>query len=128
MTLISRDSGTENSSTIYLGSQMSSEIAKQISGLIAENQKGGNALHEAEVKLAHAENELDLIEQRAFIKHEGTVADRTAMARLAAAEARLQRDLRKAEANRIRVKIRSLESSLMALGTQVKLIQSEMKI
>ena len=107
---------------------MLSEIQNQITELISENQKGYNALHEAEVKLAHAEHELDLIEQRAFIKHEGTVADRTAMARLAAADSRLERDLRKAEANRIRVKIRSLESALMAMGTQVKLIQSEMEL
>ena len=107
---------------------MLSEIQQQIMELIAENRKGYNALHEAEVKLAHAEHDLDLIEQKAFIKHEGTVADRTAMARLAAADSRLERDLRKAEANRIRVKIKSLETALMALGTQVKLIQSEMKL
>lgn len=104
------------------------EIAKQIADLTAENNKGADALYDAEVKLAHAENELDLIEQRAFIKAEGTVADRTALARLEAAESRLQRDLRKAEANRIRVKIKALESALMAAATQAKLIASEMKM
>jgi hypothetical protein len=107
---------------------MLSEIQRQINDLITENSKGYNALHEAEVKLAHAEHELDSVEQRSFIKHQGTVADRNALARLEAADARLQRDLRKAEANRIRLKIRSLETALMALGTQVKLIQSEMKL
>jgi len=107
---------------------MLSEIQRQITDLIAENQKGSTALYEAEVKLAQAEHELDSVEQRSFIKHEGTVADRTALARLEAAEVRLQRDLRKAEANRIRLKIRSLETALMAMGTQVKLMQSEMKL
>ncbi len=107
---------------------MLSELQKQIYELIAENAKGYNALHEAEVKLAHAEHELDNIEQRAFIKHEGTVADRNALARLEAADSRLQRDLRKAEANRIRLKIKSLETALMALGTQAKLLQSELKL
>ena len=104
------------------------DIARQIAELTAENSRGADALYEAEVRLAEAENELDLVEQRAFIKAEGTVADRTALARLEAAEARLQRDLRKAEANRIRVKIKALETSIMAAATQAKLIASELKV
>ena len=71
---------------------------------------------------------MDLIEQRAFIKAQGTVADRTALARLEAADARLERDLAKAKANRVRVKIKALETSIMATATQAKLIQSEMKL
>ena len=78
--------------------------------------------------MAEADHALDLIEQRAFIKHQGTVADRNAVARLEAADARLQRDLRKAEANRIRMKIKALETAIMASATQAKLIQSELKI
>jgi hypothetical protein len=104
-----------------------SEIQKQLAELTAENSKGYEALYEAEVKLAHAEHELDNIEQRAFIKHQGTVADRNALARLEAADSRLQRDLRKAEANRIRLKIKSLETAIMASGTQAKLVQSELR-
>lgn len=105
-----------------------SEIARQIAELTAENNRGAEALYEAEVKLAQAEHDLDLIEQRAFIRVQGTVADRTAIARLEAADARLQRDLRKAEANRIRVKIKALETAIMAAATQAKLIQSEIKL
>lgn len=104
------------------------EIAKQIADLTTENSRGAEALYEAEVRLAEAEHELDLVEQRAFIKAQGTVADRTALARLEAAESRLQRDLRKAEANRIRVKIKALESALMAAATQAKLVASEMRL
>jgi hypothetical protein len=40
----------------------------------------------------------------------------------------LQRDLRKAEANRIKMKIKSLESALMALATQAKLIGVETRL
>lgn len=105
-----------------------SEIQKQLAELTAENSKGADALYEAEVRLAEAEHELDLIEQRAFIKHQGTVADRTAIARLEAADARLSRDLRRAELNRIKQKIRTLESNLMAVATQAKLVQSEMRL
>lgn len=104
------------------------EIQQQIAELIAENRKGANALFEAEVALAEAENNLDLIEQKAFIGAEGSVADRTAIAKLKAAEARLQRDLRKAEANRVKVKIKQIETALMALATQAKLVQTEVKL
>ncbi len=105
-----------------------SEITEQLSQLMAENRRGVEALFAAEVALAEAEHALDLVEQRAFIKNEGTVADRTALARLESADARLQRDLRKAEANRIKVKIKSLESALMALATQAKLIGVETRL
>jgi hypothetical protein len=50
------------------------------------------------------------------------------MARLDAADARLQRDLRRAEANRVKVKIKGLESALMAVATQAKLIGVESKL
>lgn len=104
-----------------------SQVIEEIARLTQENSRGADALYQAEVKLAEAEHDLDLIEQKAFIKTEGTVADRTALARLEAADARLQRDLRRAELNRIKVKIKTIETSLMAMGTQVKLMQAEMK-
>lgn len=103
------------------------EIASEIAHLTAENSRGADVLYEAEVELAKAENELDLVEQRAFIKAQGTVADRTAIARLEAAQARLDRDLAKAKANRIRVKIKGLETAIMAAATQAKLINSELR-
>lgn len=105
-----------------------SEIARQIAELTAENAKGADALYEAEVELAQAENKLDLVEAKAFMKHQGTVADRTALSRLDAAEARLERDLAKAKANRIRTKIKALETAIMASATQAKLLQSELKL
>ena len=103
------------------------EIQKQLAELTAENSKGSEALFDAEVKLAQAEHDLDLIEQKAFIRSQGTVADRTALARLEASDARLARDLAKAQANRIRMKIKGLETAIMASATQAKLIQSELR-
>lgn len=106
---------------------MLSEIQTQIAELIAENSKGATALFEAERLLAEAEYTLDTTEQKAFIAAEGTVADRTAIARLKSAEARLQRDLRRAEMTRVKVKIKQIETALMALATQAKLIGVEFK-
>lgn len=104
-----------------------SQIVQEIAQLTQENSKGAEALYEAEVRLAEAEHTLDTVEQKAFIKAQGTVADRQALARLEAADARLQRDLRRAELNRIKMKIKNIETSLMGLGTQVKLMQAEMR-
>lgn len=101
------------------------DLQIQIAELIQENQKGTNALFDAEKALVEAEYKLDTIEQKAFIKSQGTVADRTALSRLEASEARLERDLRKAELNRIKTKIKAIETALMALGTQVKLMGVE---
>ena len=104
------------------------EIQQALAGLIAENQRGANALFESEKALAEAEYELDQIEQKAFIRAEGTVKDREAIARLESADKRLQRDLRRAEHQRIKVKIKAIETGIMALATQAKLVQSEIRI
>jgi NADPH-dependent 7-cyano-7-deazaguanine reductase QueF-like protein len=105
-----------------------SEIAQQLAELIAENQRGATALFETEKALAEAEHDLDTQESKSFLKAQGTVADRQALARLESAQARLQRDLRKAEHNRVKVKIKGIETAIMALATQAKLIQSEAKL
>ena len=104
------------------------EIQRQIAELIAENSKGSTALFDAEKLLAEAEYELDTIEAKAFISAEGSVADRQAIARLKSAQVRLERDLRKAELNRIKVKVKSIETALMALATQAKLMQADLRL
>jgi hypothetical protein len=103
------------------------EIQRQIAELIAENSKGSSALFEAEKALAEADYELDTAESKAFISAEGSVADRTAIARLKSAQVRLERDLRRAELNRIKLKVKTIETALMALATQAKLIQAELR-
>ena len=104
------------------------DLIQQLSELTQETKRGHQVLYEAEVALAHAEHDLDTVEQKEFIKATGTVADRTALARLASAENRLQRDLRRAEVNRIKVKVKGLESQLMAVATQAKLLGVETRI
>ena len=105
-----------------------SELIQELATLTAENKRGVEALFAAEVALAEAEHELDLVEQKSFIRNQGTIADRTALAKLDSADARLQRDLKRAELNRIKMKVKALESALMAVATQAKLLQAEIKI
>lgn len=103
-------------------------ISGQIVALVAENQRGVTAVFEAESKLAHCEYDLDLKEQTAFIKAEGNIAERNAIAKLESAELRLQRDLARAELNRIKLKLKAVESALMANATQAKLLMVEARL
>jgi hypothetical protein len=104
------------------------EIQKQLAELIQENSRGSTALFDAEKALAEAEYALDTAEQKSYIKAQGTVRDREAIAKLESADLRLARDLRKAELNRIKQKIRAIETASMVLATQAKLMQQESRL
>ena len=107
---------------------MPSEIISSLAELTALNKKGVEALFVAEQELAEAEHQLDLVESRAFLSADGSVAERQAKAKLEAAEARLARDLAKAGVGRIKMKLRGLESEVMSLATMAKIAQAEMKL
>ncbi len=107
---------------------MPSNIIKELQELTQTNRKGVDALFEAESELAEKENELDKVESKAFLESQGTVADRQALARLEASDARFERDLAKAKVNRIKVKLKVIESELMAQATMSKMLQAEMKL
>ena len=102
-----------------------SQVIQELRRIQMEASKGSQALYEAEVAFAEAESEYEIVLQRAFIASEGTVADRTAVSRLQAAEARLRADLRKAEVNRIKQKLKSLE--LAQMSTQTIARQTELE-
>jgi len=107
---------------------MPSNIVRELQELTQTNRKGVEALFEAENDLAEAEHNLDLIENKAFLAAQGTVADRQALARLEAVDARLARDIAKAKVNRVRTKMRVIDSELMAQATMSKIMQAEMKL
>jgi hypothetical protein len=71
---------------------------------------------------------LDTSEASAFLAGTGSVAERQARAKLECAEIRFERDLAKAQVNRVRTKLRVIESALMAQATMSKLMQAEMKL
>ena len=105
-----------------------SQIMSELAELTQLNRKGIDALYEAESELAEADHRLDTIEAKAFLEAQGTVADRQALARLEAADARLERDLARAKLNRVKTKIRVLESEIMTVATRAKMMQAEMKL
>ena len=104
------------------------EIQQALAELTQLNKRGVEALFEAEEELAYAENDLDTVEAKAFLDAEGSVAERQSRAKLVAADARLRRDLAKASVSRIKTKLRSVESELMAQATLAKIMQAEMKL
>lgn len=105
-----------------------SEIARELMELTQTNRKGVDALYEAETVLARAEADLDKAEANAFIQASGSVAERQALSKLEVSQLRFKRDLAKAQVNRVRQKIRAIESEIMAQATIAKLMQAEMKL
>jgi hypothetical protein len=105
-----------------------SRIVEELSSLTAMSRKGVEALYEAEIGLARAEADLDKAESHAFISGTGSVAEKQAQAKLACSELRFERDLAKAQVNRIRMKLRTIESEIMAQATMSKILQAEMKL
>jgi hypothetical protein len=105
-----------------------SDVIIELNRLTKDLSNGYTALYDAECKLAEAELDLDTVEQKAFLNAQGTVADRQSLARLESAQNRFQRDLRRAEVNRIKTKIKSLESALTASQTMARLLEAESKL
>lgn len=107
---------------------MFKDIQNELANLTAESSRGPDHLFNAMTELARLEHELDTIEQKAFLDAQGTVADRQAIARLAAAQARFERDIAKAKLERIKLKVRVLDTNIGALQTQARLVQAEVKL
>jgi len=91
---------------------------------IQKSQSGGaNALYDAEIKLAEAEDALTRAEALTFIEADGSVADRTAISKIKSANERLARDIAKAEVNRVKSKIKQLESAAVIVSVMAKQIE-----
>ena len=102
-------------------------VVADLAHIRAEVQRGISVLYDAECKLADAENAYERELQLAFINAQGTVADRTAISRLQASEKRLQADLAKAEWNRVKAKLKALETAQMGIQTSARLMETELK-
>lgn len=102
-------------------------IIQELSHIRAEVARGIQVLYDTECKLADAENAYERELQLAFINAQGTVADRTAISRLQASDKRLQADLAKAEWNRVKAKLKALETAQMGIQTSARLMETELK-
>ena len=103
-----------------------SNVISELQRIQSELERAPEALFLAETKLANAENELDKVESLAMLRSEaGTIAEKQMVAKLESAEARLDRDLARAEVNRVKTKLKVLESAAVAtavIARQVELM------
>jgi hypothetical protein len=102
-------------------------IIQELSLIRHEVQKGIAVLYDTECKVADAENAYERELQLSFINAQGTVADRQAVSRLQAADKRLAADLAKAEWNRVKAKLKALETAQMGIQTSARLMETELK-
>ena len=87
--------------------------------------RGSSAIYTAEVKAETADLAAQKAEDIAFLSGEGSVDARKAQARIAAETELLERAVTRAEWNRVKTKIRALESALMSYQAELKYMQAE---
>jgi multidrug efflux pump subunit AcrA (membrane-fusion protein) len=86
-------------------------------------EKGVQAIYDAEVKVAEAEAKLDSEYAKAYIRHSGTVALREQLAALDSAPFRLDRDIARAELNRVKLKMKSISDAMVAVSVIAKQVE-----
>lgn len=100
------------------------QVIAELRRIQGESSKAPEAIFQAELKLAEAERTAEVALQKAFIAAQGTVADRTAVSRLQAADARFDADVARAELNRVKAKAKQLADAgvlVSVMGRQVEL-------
>ena len=98
-------------------------IIAELEAILAEQAGGANALYDAEVKLAKAEDELNRLEALTFIEANGSIELRKSIAKIKSADLALARDIARAEVNRIKSKIKQLESAAVIVSVMAKQIE-----
>ena len=101
------------------------EIRTTILGLTREQSRGPDAHYEAELAAERAEDEYDSKYDRAFLDAEGNIEERKAQARLVTREAREAAYVARAAHNRVKLKMKQLDASVMANMAVLKSVMAE---
>lgn len=99
-------------------------IIAKLNELIQNGEKGVNALYDAEFKVADKDLAYEKAYQSAFLEAQGTVADRTAVARLKTADLKFEHDMAKVELNRVKAKIKQISDA----GTLTAVIAKQVEL
>jgi hypothetical protein len=102
------------------------QVRASITAYLVEQSKGPQAHYEAELKAERAEDVYQSAFDKAYLTAEGSIEDRKAIARLATLELRDLMGVARAEFGRIKLKIRQLDSSLMATQSLLKSMMAEL--
>jgi len=87
------------------------QVIAKLNELIQTGEKGINALYDAEFKVADRDLVYEKAYQSAFLEAQGTVADRTAVARLKTADLKFELDMAKVELSRVKAKIKQVSDA-----------------
>jgi hypothetical protein len=102
------------------------EIRTIILGLTREQARGPAAHEEAEIKAEEAESDYQSAYDRAFLNAEGNnIEERKAQARLVTQELRDEAAIARAAHGRVKLKVKQLDSSLMAHLSLLKSVMAE---
>lgn len=101
------------------------DVVAEIRQTRGELLRGSSAIYDAEVKADIAALVAQKTEDLAFINAEGSVEFKKAAARIASEEESAAAAIARAEFNRIKVKIRGLESALVSLQAELKWMKEE---
>jgi hypothetical protein len=99
------------------------QVVSELSAIRADSEKGLALLFEAEQEYVRLDSDAEKAEAQAFLDAQGTVADRQAIARLRAAEAREKAELQKARVNYIKTKLKHLSEATMAVQTSARMVE-----
>jgi hypothetical protein len=99
------------------------QIIKALQELRSEAEKGIEAQYRAELEVSEKQLEADKIQAAAFLRINGLVADRQALATLESSEARAEAEIAKAKFNRVKVKLQQLNQAQSAIQTQARMVE-----
>lgn len=103
------------------------QVVAELNRLMQESAKGVEALYAAEVKVANLEADYDRALSLAQLETQGTALDRTATARLKCIDINLDLNLARAQHNRIKMKLRSIDSAQVAVSVIAKQVEAQMR-
>jgi hypothetical protein len=101
------------------------DIRQEILKCRAELLRGPDAVRDAEIPAELADLDADAAFDRALLSATGSVEEKKATARLAADSLRRDAVMTRAAYNRVKVKVKQLESEMFALQAVLKSIQIE---
>lgn len=103
------------------------DVIRTLVELRTMSEHGLELLREAEEQAADLDAEADRLESKVFLEAQGTVADRTHIAKLKTIDARKEAEIARARVNYIKTKLRHLSEQVSATQTASKMIEIQWK-
>jgi hypothetical protein len=103
------------------------DIVSELARIRGESERGIALLRDAETEWVALDTEATRVQYTAFLEAKGTVADKEAISRLRASEARTTAELAKVKVNYIKTKLRHLSETTMATQTAARMVELQWK-